>query len=120
VFRPPAAARRIGDATAPVAYHSAALRASRSMGGDRNGVTWEEAEAGVRQRKGGTVAAGAGFAEGMGEFVLSSMDERFSRSAYIDELLASSRQPGSWDCLVLFCAWRASECASISIFTFQP
>jgi hypothetical protein len=87
------------------------------MRSDRNGVTWEEAGAGVRQRKGGTVAAGAdagfAFVEGMGEFALSSMDERFSGSAYIDELL---RQPGSWDCLVLFCAWRAS----ISIFTFQP
>jgi hypothetical protein len=81
------------------------------MGGDWNGeavAAWEKAGVGLRQRKVGTVAAGAGtsssFAEGMEDFVLRSMDERFSGSADIDELFTSSRQSGSWDCLVLFCA----------------
>ncbi|CAL4960274.1 unnamed protein product [Urochloa decumbens] len=65
----------------------------------RNGKVWEEAGAGggVRRRKGGEEAAGAGgsssFAEGMGEFVLSSMDARFSGSVNDDELFVSSRQP---------------------------
>ena len=74
---------------------------------------WEEAGVGggVRRRKGGLEAAGAGagasasFAEGMGEFVLSSMDARFSGSVGEDELFVSSRQPGMFtfrDCLVWF------------------
>jgi hypothetical protein len=78
------------------------------MGSDWNGeavAAWEKAGVGVRQRKGGTVAAGAGmstgssssFSEGMEEFVLRSMDERFLGSADIDELFTSSRQSGSWD-----------------------
>jgi len=64
-----------------------------------NGKVWEEAGVGggVRRRKGGLEAAGAGasssFAEGMGEFVLSSMDARFSGSVDRDELFVSSRQP---------------------------
>ncbi|KAF8775213.1 hypothetical protein HU200_004613 [Digitaria exilis] len=63
-----------------------------------NGEAWESATAGgsVRRRKGGAEAAGAGasssFAEGMGEFVLKSMDARFSGSAGEDELFVSSRQ----------------------------
>ncbi|GJN17051.1 hypothetical protein PR202_gb04089 [Eleusine coracana subsp. coracana] len=69
------------------------------MGSDGNRgavAAWEEAGVGVRHRKGGAVA-GAGtsssFAEGMGGFVLSAMDERFSGSADVDELFTSSRQP---------------------------
>ncbi|KAJ1286380.1 hypothetical protein BS78_03G348800 [Paspalum vaginatum] len=62
-----------------------------------NGEAWEEAGVGggVRRRKGGAEAAGASssFAEGMGEFVLSSMDAKFSGSADDGELFASSRQP---------------------------
>lgn len=98
------------------------------MGSNGNGeavAAWEEEGLGVRQRKGGAVAAGAGvgtsssFAEGMGEFVLRSMDEKFSGSADIDELFTSSRQSGS--CLVepfgLFCARCACECATISVFS---
>ncbi|CAL4946419.1 unnamed protein product [Urochloa decumbens] len=66
---------------------------------ESNGKVWEEAGAGggVRRRKGGAEAVGAGasssFAEGMGEFVLNSMDARFSGSANDDELFVSSRQP---------------------------
>ena len=76
-----------------------------------NGKVWEEAGVGggVRRRKGGLEAAGAGasssFAEGMGEFVLSSMDARFSGSVGEDELFVSSRQRGMLtfrDCLVWF------------------
>ena len=76
-----------------------------------NGKVWEVAGVGggVRRRKGGSEAAGAGasssFAEGMGEFVLSSMDARFSGSVDRDELFVSSRQPGMFtfrDCLVWF------------------
>ncbi|CAO1946708.1 unnamed protein product [Urochloa humidicola] len=64
-----------------------------------NGELWGEAGSGggVRRRKGGAEAAGAGasssFAEGMGEFVLNSMDARFSGSVNDDELFVSSRQP---------------------------
>ncbi|GJM92447.1 hypothetical protein PR202_ga08922 [Eleusine coracana subsp. coracana] len=70
------------------------------MGSDGNGgavAAWEEVGVGVgvRHRKSGAVA-GAGtsssFAEGMGGFVLSAMDERFSGSADVDELFTSSRQ----------------------------
>ncbi|KAF8717122.1 hypothetical protein HU200_026237 [Digitaria exilis] len=63
-----------------------------------NGEVWESAGVGggARRRKGGAEAAGAGasssFAEGMGEFVLKSMDARFSGSAGEDELFVSSRQ----------------------------
>jgi sterol 3beta-glucosyltransferase len=77
----------------------------------RNGEVREEAGVGggFRRRKGGSEAAGAGasssFAEGMGEFVLSSMDARFSGSVDEDELFVPSRQPGMFtfrDCLVWF------------------
>jgi hypothetical protein len=73
-----------------------------------NGEVWEEAGVGggVRRRKGGVESAGAGasssFAEGNGEFVLRSMDARFSGSADDDELFvsaAASRQPGTFSFL---------------------
>ncbi|OEL38900.1 Sterol 3-beta-glucosyltransferase UGT80B1 [Dichanthelium oligosanthes] len=72
-----------------------------------NGEAWEVAGVGggVRRRKGGTESAGAvassSFAEGMGEFVLRSMDARFSGSADDDELFASPRQPAIHCCFVL-------------------
>lgn len=65
-----------------------------------NGDVWEAKgmDGGVRRRKGGAEAAGASssFAEGMGEFVLNSMDARFSGSAVDDELFVSSRQAGTF------------------------
>jgi sterol 3beta-glucosyltransferase len=73
-----------------------------------NGEEWEETVLGdgVGRRKGGAEASGlvasSSFAEGMGEFVLRSMDARFSGSVDDDELYVSSRQPGtSPDCLCL-------------------
>lgn len=72
-----------------------------------NGEDWEETVLGdgVGRRKGGAEASGlvasSSFAEGMGEFVLRSMDARFSGSVDDDEYV-SSRQPGtSPDCLCL-------------------
>jgi len=48
------------------------------------------------------LGASSSFAEGTGEFVLRSMDARFSGSVDDDELFVSSRQPGtSPDCLCL-------------------
>ncbi|ONM36158.1 Sterol 3-beta-glucosyltransferase [Zea mays] len=63
-----------------------------------NGEEWEETVLGdgVGRRKGGAEASGlvasSSFAEGMGEFVLRSMDARFSGSVDDDEYV-SSRQP---------------------------
>jgi sterol 3beta-glucosyltransferase len=73
-----------------------------------NGEEWEGTvvDGGVRRRKGGAegacLGASSSFAEGTGEFVLRSMDARFSGSVDDDELFVSSRQPGtSPDCLCL-------------------
>ncbi|KAL6840114.1 hypothetical protein ACP4OV_029924 [Aristida adscensionis] len=71
------------------------------MGVNGEAGAWEDAGVGggVRRRNGGAEAAGGGagasssFAEGMGEYVLSSMDARFSGSADADALFTSSRQP---------------------------
>jgi hypothetical protein len=80
------------------------VREGLGMGSSGEAVAeWgKEGEGGLRHRwRAEAVGASSSFAEGMGEFVLRSMDARFSGSADADGF-PSSRHPGSFLVLLDF------------------